>query len=232
MKMHHHDALALLPRTPVLCFPKRCAIYGHTGSPSRLYLVLAGSVKLNCTATDGTQSMIRIVPPEGFFGESALVPQYEPLRETALAIAPTQVMSWTAEEVEVHIERQPRLALALCEYFGHCNEQMRERIVTVATQKTGTRVSVALIQLAREIGEARTDGACRVNGLTHQVLAEYIGTSREIVTCEMNRLRTQGYVQYCRRYIDVYADAMAENIRISGLNLGQTATAPTLRAAG
>jgi CRP/FNR family cyclic AMP-dependent transcriptional regulator len=231
--MHHHDALALLPRTPVLCFPKRCAIYGHSGSPSRLYLVLAGSVKLNCTASDGTQSMIRIVPPEGFFGESTLVPQVEPLRETAIAVAPTQVMSWTTEEVEVHIERQPRLALALCEYFGHCNEQMRERIVTVATQKTGTRVSVALVQLAREIGDPRTDGARRVNGLTHQVLAEYIGTSREIVTCEMNRLRTQGYVQYCRRYIDVYADALFDSIRTSGFNVAEQQSAVTgVRAAG
>lgn len=231
--MHHHDALALLPRTPVLCFPKRCAIYGHSGSPSRLYLVLAGSVKLNCTASDGTQSMIRIVPPEGFFGESTLVPQVEPLRETAIAVAPTQVMSWTTEEVEVHIERQPRLALALCEYFGHCNEQMRERIVTVATQKTGTRVSVALVQLAREIGDPRTDGARRVNGLTHQVLAEYIGTSREIVTCEMNRLRSQGYVQYCRRYIDVYADALFDSIRTSGFNVAEQQSAVTgVRAAG
>jgi CRP/FNR family transcriptional regulator len=163
--------------------------------------------------------MLRIVPPEGFFGESALVPQPEPLRESAMTIAPTQVMSWTADEVEGHIERQPRLALALCEYIGQCNEQMRERIVAVATQKTGTRVSVALIQLAHEIGEPRADGALRINNLTHQVLAEYVGTSREIVTCEMNRLRSQGYVQYCRRYIDVYSDALSEATRSGGLTV-------------
>lgn len=229
--MHHLDALALLPRTPVLCFPKRCAIYDQSRSPNRLYLVLSGSVRLNCTATDGTQSMIRIVPPEGFFGESSLVPQFEPLRETAVALAPTQLMSWTAEEVEVHVERQPRLSLALCEYFGHCNEQMRERIVTVATQKTGTRVAVALVQLAREIGDSRSDGAARINGLTHQVLAEYIGTSREIVTCEMNRLRINGYVQYCRRYIDVYSDALSESIRTAGVSMSQP-VAGGLRATG
>ena len=230
--MHHHDALALLPRTPVLYFPKRCAIYDQSSPPIRLYLVMSGSVKLNCTAGDGTQSLIRIVPPEGFFGESSLVPQMEPLRETAIAAVPTQLMSWSADEVEGHVERQPRLSLALCEYFGHCNEQMRERIVTVATQKTGTRVSVALVQLAHEIGESRSDGACRVNGLTHQVLAEYIGTSREIVTCEMNRLRTQGYVQYCRRYIDVYADALAESVRTAGVNLPQSGVADGVHAAG
>jgi len=108
---------------------------------------------------------------------------------------------------------------------------MRERIVTVATQKTGTRVAVALVQLAREIGDSRSDGAARINGLTHQVLAEYIGTSREIVTCEMNRLRTNGYLQYCRRYIDVYADALAESIRIAGLSMTQPG-AGGLRATG
>jgi len=221
--MVHHDALSLLPRTPILLYPKRCSIYGHHGGPTRLYLVLAGAVKLNCTTVNGTQSMVRIVPSEGFFGESALVQQAEPLRETAVALVSTQLMSWTSDEVEIHIERQPRLALALCEYFGRCNEQMRERIVTVATQKTGIRVSVALCQLAREIGESRNDGALRLNGMTHHVLAEYIGTSREIVTCEMNLLRQQGYVQYCRQYIDIYVDALSESVRRSGVNLASQA---------
>jgi len=216
-----------------MSFPKRCTIYGHSGTADRLYLVLAGNVKLNNTAADGTQSMIRIVPPEGFFGESVLVPQAEPLRESAIAVVPTQVMSWSADEVEANVERQPRLALALCQYFGQCNEVMRERIVAVATQKTGARVAVAMVQLSREIGEIRPDGAMRMNGLTHQVLAEYIGTSREIVTCEMNRLRTQGYVQYSRRYIDVYADALSASAQVAAVSgLTHSAAASGLRAAG
>jgi CRP-like cAMP-binding protein len=215
--MHNHDALSLLPRTPVACYPKRSTIYGHSGGADRLYLVLTGSVKICCTAVDGTQSMLRIVPPEGFFGEASLVPQPESLRESAVALAPTQVMTWTPAEVESHVERQPRLALALCQYFGQINDVMRERIVAVATQKTGPRVTVALLQLSREVGDRMPDGALRMNGLTHQLLAEYIGTSREIVTCEMNRLRHLGYVQYSRRFIDVYADAMSDVMRTSGL---------------
>ena len=221
--MHHHDALSFLPRSPVLSFAKGQTIY-DSSRPSRLYLVFLGTVRLNCTASDGSQSMIRIVPPEGLFGESSLVHQAEPMRETAISVTPTQLMSWNAEEVESHIEREPRLSLALCEYFGHCNEQMRDRIVASATQKTGTRLIVALIHLAREIGESRTDGARRVVGLTHQVLAEYIGTSREIVTSAMNRLRTEGYVQYSRRYIDVYTNPLAETMKIAGFHVSQTAT--------
>ena len=85
-KMHHHDALAFLPHTPVLSFPKGRDIYNQSGRPSRLYLVLSGTVKLNCTASDGSQTLIRIVPPEGFFGESSLIPQTEPMRETAISV--------------------------------------------------------------------------------------------------------------------------------------------------
>jgi CRP-like cAMP-binding protein len=32
------------------------------------------------------------------------------------------------------------------------------------------------------------DGAMQMPPLTHQMIAEYVGTSREIVTSEMNRL--------------------------------------------
>ena len=151
--MHHHDALALLPRTPVLCFPKRCAIYGQFQQPQPPF---PGPGR-KCQAQLHGNRRHPIDDPDRaarrFLRRELAGSPDGPLRETAIAVAPTQVMSWTAEEVEVHIERQPRLALALCEYFGHCNEQMRERIVTVATQKTGTRVSVALVQLAREIGD-------------------------------------------------------------------------------
>jgi CRP-like cAMP-binding protein len=187
--------------------------------------VLTGYVKLTCTAINGTQSMIRVVPPEGFFGESVLVPQVEPLREIATTLAPTQLMSWSADEIESYVERQPRLALGLCEYFGRFNTILRDRIVTAATQNAGNSVKMALVGLAHEIGDPQTDGARRIVGLTHQALAEYIGTSREIVTCEMNRLRTLGYLQYCRRYIDVYMDALAEVLTRTGLNAMTRSTA-------
>jgi Mn-dependent DtxR family transcriptional regulator len=59
----------------------------------------------------------------------------------------------------------------------------------------------------------------RVASLTHNTIAEFVGTSREIVTFQMNRLRRLGLVRYSRKHIDVYALAMRENLREQGISI-------------
>jgi CRP/FNR family transcriptional regulator, cyclic AMP receptor protein len=228
--MGKHDALNYLPSTRILEFPRRCAIYEPTRATSRLYLVLAGRVKLFSTAESGAQTLLRIVGAEEFFGEAALVPSDHSVRETAVAIDPVQAMCWTAEEVQERIEKEPRLALALCEYFGRHNALLRERITTIANYKTGPRVAFALLQLARSNGASTPQGAQRITGLTHQAIADYVGTSREIVTSELNRLRRLGYVSYSRLYTDIFASALSEWMRQQGLRTHDELAEPTLVA--
>jgi len=228
--MGKHDALNYLPSTRILEFPRRCAIYEPTRTTSRLYLVLAGRVKLFSTAESGAHTLLGIVGAEEFFGEAALVPSGAGVRETAVAIEPVQAMCWTAEEVQERVEKEPKLALALCEYFGRHNTLLRERITTIAHYKTGPRVMFALAQLARTNGSPTPDGAMRITGLTHQAIADYVGTSREIVTSELNRLRRLGYVSYSRLYTDIHASALTEWMRQQGMRVDDGLAKPALQA--
>jgi CRP-like cAMP-binding protein len=225
--MVKHDALNYLPSTRILEFPRRCAIYEPTRPVSRLYLALSGRVKIFCTADTGAQTLLRVIGPEEFFGESTVLPSENALRESAVALDTAQVMCWTTEEVQDRIEKEPRLALALCEYFGWQNVLLRERITTIANYKTGPRVTLALIQLGRTNGATTPEGATRITGLTHQAIADYVGTSREIVTSEMNRLRRLGYVSYSRLHTDIYLSALTEWMRQQGTRVyaGVDATA-------
>ncbi|HLH17666.1 MAG TPA: Crp/Fnr family transcriptional regulator [Bryobacteraceae bacterium] len=230
------DALNYLPSTRIVEYPRRCAIYEPARPASRLYLLLAGRVKVFCTADNGSQTLLRVAGPEEFLGESSLVPSPGALRESAVVVDSAQAMAWTPEEVEERIERVPKLALALAEYFGRNNGVLSERITTIANYKTGPRVVLALIQISRSVGVPTPGGALRITGLTHQAIADYVGTSREIVTSEMNRLRRLGYLSYSRLYTDVFADALAEWMRQQGTSAHAAAAeghgADTLHAAG
>jgi hypothetical protein len=46
--------------------------------------------------------------------------------------------------------------------------------------------------------------------LTHMVIAEYVGTSREVVSAQMSQLRRLGLVRYSRKYIEIDCDAMEQ----------------------
>jgi CRP-like cAMP-binding protein len=193
--------------------------------------LLAGRVKVFCTAETGEQTLLRVAGAEEFLGESSLIPMDGALRESAVVVDAAQAMSWSCEEVQERIEREPKLALALAQYFGRNNGVLRERITTIANYKTGPRVVLALIQLSKSVGTQTPTGALRITGLTHQAIADYVGTSREIVTSEMNRLRRMGYVSYSRLYTDVFTSALQEWTRQQGA-LSSAVGEDAVRAAG
>lgn len=87
-----------------------------------------------------------------------------------------------------------------------------ERLQSFALDKTPERIVRALLRFADHLGVPSEDGSVRIPPLTHQSISEYVGTSREIVTVEMNQLRQRGFLRYSRRGIQVYAEAMREHL--------------------
>ncbi len=214
---HPNDALNYLPRRPLVEYPKGHILY--SGSSDSLYLVAAGRVKVAAVAVDGCEAIVRIVPPEGLFGESCLIDYTGGERATALDRI--QLMAWKRSEIEQQVEREPRLGLALMEELVLNCLDMEERMQAMSGCKTPERVMLSLVQLARRLGEEQSDGAYRMASLTHHTIAEHVGTSREIVSSQMSRLRRLGLILYSRRHIDVYCDAMEETLRGQGLAFRQ-----------
>jgi hypothetical protein len=64
------------------------------------------------------------------------------------------------------------------------------------------------------------------------VIAEHVGTSREIVSAQMNRLRKLGIVRYSRKFIDVDCEAMERALLNGGLALRNFASTLTAVSRG
>lgn len=216
----HEDPLTYLPRKSAQEFPRGWAIYDGQQPNDHLYVVISGRVKISNVAEDGCQTVGRIIASEGLFGESCLVGGGS-RSESAVALDNSTVMSWSRAEVEQQIDRQPHLGLALSQYLvRHCIS-LQDRIESMAVHRTPERISLALIQLAIDLGTPLEDGAMRVASLTHHTIADYVGTSREIVTFQMNRLRRLGFIRYSRKYIDVYVEALKGSLRDQGIAMPQ-----------
>src|SRR5947209_18873667 len=97
--------------------------------------------------------------------------------------------------------------------------ELQDRIESMAIYKTPERVMLALVQLADSLGSPMNDGATRVAALTHHTVAEYVGTSREIVTFQLNRLRRLGMIRYSRKHMDIYTGAIKETLPEHGVDL-------------
>ena len=228
MTAHYEDPLVYLQRKPLKEFAKSATIYAPPHASDHLYLVTMGRVKITTAVREGSLTTARIVPTEGIFGESCILGSPS-LCESAVTLDKTVLMSWSRHEVEQQIEREPRLGLALAQFLVRRCRQLEERIESMALYKTPERVMLAFLQLATEQGTQR-DGAIRIAPLTHLAIGEYVGTSREIITFQMNRLRRSGMIRYSRQYIDIDTRAIEEALYQSGVHARPSAQPAARRA--
>ncbi len=203
------DALMYLPRKGVTDYRRGQIIFDEHQPSKGLHLVVQGRVKVSIPLDDGTQTVVDIFTTDDFFGESSLLGSQQ-YAERAIALDNVTLMSWTSAEIEEQIERQPRLGVALLQMLVKRGLDYEERLQSFALDKTPERVVRSLLRFADRLGTRTEDGSIRIPPLTHQVISEYVGTSREIVTFQMNHLRQKGFLRYSRKGIQVYADALRE----------------------
>jgi CRP/FNR family transcriptional regulator, cyclic AMP receptor protein len=205
------DALMYLPRKGVTDYRKNQVIFDEH-SPSRgLHLVVQGRVKIAIPLDSGAQTVVDIFTTDDFFGESSLLGSLQ-YGERAVALDNVTLMSWSTSEIEEQVERQPRLGIALLQMLVKWALDYEERLQSFALDKTPERVVRALLRFAARLGTRTDDGSVKIPPLTHQVISEYVGTSREIVTFQMNYLRQKGLLRYSRKGIQVYVDALQEHL--------------------
>jgi CRP/FNR family transcriptional regulator len=206
------DPLAYLPCSNVLEYGKGEVIYSHDQPHSDLYLVLSGMVKVTRVSNQGSQLLVDLYGTDEFFGEAAFV---DPLQafERAIAHHHTTLMAWKASDIEDLIQKRPKLAIALLQAFGQRSLNLLQRLESLSADRIDKRLALSLIRFAERLGRPHDDGSIHMDPLTHDVLAQYVGTSRELITCHMAKFRKEGYLQYSRRSIILYRDALRAWVR-------------------
>jgi CRP/FNR family transcriptional regulator, cyclic AMP receptor protein len=206
------DPLAHLPCSSILEYPKGQVIYNQDQPSTSIYLVIDGKVKVCRMADDGRQVVMDIYQTDEFFGESAFLSS--PTRdEQALALENTKVMTWTNAEIEDIVMHRPRLAVALLQILVQRSIEFGHRIEGFSVDNIARRLARTLIRFSERLGQNMEDGSVQMMPFTHELLSQYVGTSREIVTHYMNQFRRQGYLRYSRKGILLYRDAMKDWLR-------------------
>jgi len=206
------DPLAHLPCSSIIEYRRGQSIYNQDQPSTAIYLVIGGKVKVSRLANDGRQVVVDIYQPDEFFGESAFI-SAAPRSEQAMALDNTKLMAWSTAEIEDVIAKRPRLAVALVQIFVHRTMEFADRIESFSADNIGQRLARTLIRFSERMGSREEDGSVRMAPFTHELLSQYVGTSREIVTHYMNQFRRQGFLQYSRKGIVLYRPSMQDWLR-------------------
>jgi CRP/FNR family cyclic AMP-dependent transcriptional regulator len=187
--------------------------------------VVTGKVRVSRIAGNGTEVLLDIVRPDELFGQSAFLGRVRP-PERATAMEPTSLMAWSISEIQGMVMQRPRLGLALLQIVVQRNIDCNQRIEALSQDTIEQRLARSLLRFSERLGAPEQDGSIRMMPFTHEMLARYVGTSREIVTTTMNRFRKLGLVRYSRAGIIIYCDTLKRVLDKSGFMPARQTSGP------
>ena len=210
------DPLAYLPCSHILEYQKNQTIYSPDRPCVNLYLIIGGKVMVRRTTAEGdSELLVDIYVVDEFFGDRALTDSNNSYEKAIAVERDTRVMTWTDTEIQQLILRRPQLGIALIQMLTRRCINYSRRIESCSSDTVARRLARSLIHFSERLGEKLENGSIQLMPLSHELLAEYIGTSRELVTQYMNQFRRQDYLRYSRKEIVVYPAAMNEILRQS-----------------
>lgn len=201
------DPLLYLPRSRMVEYPRGEFIYDQDEPSASIYLVVAGKVKVARRVGNDRPLLVDIYKQDEFFGESALL-KLRRRTDQALALEKTKLMMWSAADVQKLMIKKPRLAVALIQMAVQRTTGLARRIESFSLDKVPRRLARALMYFSERLGCPDEGGSVGLVGLTHELLSQYVGTSREFVTHYMNQLQQEGCLRYSRKGIVLHGDVL------------------------
>lgn len=159
-----------------------------------LFILKEGRVQLYRISPEGKKLVITTLGPHTLFGEMALLGTK--MHNTfAEAIDDCLICVMSRTDLERLILNKPQVALRILEVTGKRLREAEERLENMAFKGIPARLASLLLRLAEE------QGTNEIAGLTHQDLAESVGTYRETATQVLNDLKSQGLIEIGRKRI-------------------------------
>ena len=159
-----------------------------------LFILKSGHVQLYRISPEGKKLVIASLGAGTLFGEMPLLGQQ--LHNTfAEAAEDCVIFVMSRKDLERLFLNKPQVALRVLDITGRRLRDVESRLQTMAFKGIPARLASLLLLLAEE------HDSLEVIGLTHQDLAETVGTYRETATQVLNDLKSQGLIEIGRKRI-------------------------------
>jgi CRP/FNR family cyclic AMP-dependent transcriptional regulator len=195
--MREGDILAFAELVRERSFPKGSVIVFEDDPGDALYLVARGQVKVVLIGEDGREVILSVLGEGNFFGEMSLIDE-KPRSATVIAMVDSVVLVLRREDFQARLRTSPEIAIALLRELSRRLRRADEKIGSLVLLDVNGRLADLILRLAEEEGGDRI-----TKKLTHNVLAQMIGSSRETVSRTMRDFVERELVQVSRKEITI-----------------------------
>ncbi|MCD1258725.1 Crp/Fnr family transcriptional regulator [Paenibacillus athensensis] len=193
---------------------KKNSILFLEGDPGEeFYLIKSGVVKIY--RLDDAKEIILALFREGdFFGEMSLIHEGLTRSATAETMEMCVLYSLKRSSFVQYMEKSPKLCLKLLESTMQRLRKANEQIYDLTFLGVRSRILKSIIRLSEQYGVPSKNGLLIDVKLTHQQLANIVGTVRESVTKVLQELQDEGSIVIDKKKITLIdTDAIKKEIR-------------------
>ncbi|MCP4447249.1 MAG: Crp/Fnr family transcriptional regulator [Myxococcales bacterium] len=183
------DLMARLSECVELREVRRREVVYLPGDPGEsLFLVNGGRVRISKVTRDGKALTLNYCGPSEIFGETCLV-DGGPRQEMAEAIENSMISEIGREVFEDFLSKSADLGLRTTKLLAARRLHLENKVETLVFRDVTSKLAELLLELAEKYGVEDSRGTLIALKITHQELANLIGSTRETVSLTLSQFK-------------------------------------------
>ncbi|HXB48123.1 MAG TPA: Crp/Fnr family transcriptional regulator [Streptosporangiaceae bacterium] len=175
-------------------------LFSEGDDGEKLYIILAGKIKLTKAAPDGRENLLSVHGPGEMFGELSL---FDPIPRTSSATAVTsaRLAGLAHDDLRAWLSTRPEVAMHLLQALAQRLRRINDVKADLVFTDVPGRVAKALLDLAERFGVQTPEGVQVNHDLTQEELAQLVGASRETVNKALADFTARGWIQLAAKSV-------------------------------
>jgi CRP/FNR family cyclic AMP-dependent transcriptional regulator len=169
-------------------------IFSQGDRAEAVFFIESGKVKVTVVSASGKEAVIAMLGPHDLLGEGALAGESSRL-STATALEPSIVFRIDKRAMAQALLQQPEFTATFIAALLVRNTDLEEDLCDQLFNHSEKRLARVLLKLVR-LHEHDVAPDVTIPLVSHEVLAEMVGTTRSRITYFMNKFRTMGLIDY------------------------------------
>ena len=192
-------------------YPEGAILFIENQDPRGVFVLCEGEVKLTISSSDGKTLILRIAKPGEVLGLTSVLSN-RPYEVTAETLHPCQIGFIRRDDflrfLALHPETYPNVVKQLSANYHYACEQLR----TVGLSASApAKLAKLLLDWSASHDTARAATSVKLP-LTHEEIAEFIGSSRETVTRTLSEFRHRHLVAVKGSTVTIPSRAALESV--------------------
>ncbi len=192
------DELSLLEKSAnKKTFPRNTILVSEGDTTDSLYIICSGKVKVIINDDEGREVILSVLGAGDYFGEMALLDN-EPRSACVMTKEQTELLTISKQSFMDIFSSHP-VAYNLLTGLTRRLREANKKIESLALLDVYGRIARLFAQLAAE----QENGTHTLEKLTHQEIANMIGSSREMVSIILKELVNGSFITIDKKHITI-----------------------------